>query len=255
MVDLIGESSHSQIGNVSAKEMDELLVDSDGNDVEDLLLNSTGSIGRVKFVGLSVDAAKKYVFSDLDVAYAFYNAFGKVNGFSIRKLKVGQSEIDKRILWQIFVCSRQRYRIFRGVDETNRKRAPKPETRCGCVAQMDCWYTTLFQNEHNHELVPPTLSRMLRSQWRMTDQEIQRMNDMRDAGISTTQIYMHFAEQSGGFENEFLHHFRRWMGLLRNNEAEADYYTSYGCPIMQTQVQALERSGASIYTREVFYLF
>ncbi|XLR15224.1 hypothetical protein S83_043162, partial [Arachis hypogaea] len=39
-------------------EMDELLVDSDGNDVKDLLLNSTGSIGRVNFVGLSVDAAK-----------------------------------------------------------------------------------------------------------------------------------------------------------------------------------------------------
>ncbi|XLU22212.1 hypothetical protein S245_058278, partial [Arachis hypogaea] len=209
MVDLIGESSHNQIENVSAEEIDELLVDSDGNDVADLLLNSIGSIGRVNFVGLSVDAAKKYVFSDLDVAYAFYNAFGRVNGFSIRKFKVGRSEIDKRILWQTFVCSRQGYRIFRGVDETNRKRAPKPETRCGCVAQMrvhidvgrDWWYTTLFQNEHNHELVPPTLSRMLRSQRRMTDQEIQRMNDMRDAGIPTTQIYMHFAEQSGGFEN------------------------------------------------------
>ncbi|XLR43818.1 protein FAR1-RELATED SEQUENCE 5-like [Arachis hypogaea] len=522
MVDLIEESSHNQIGNVSAEEMDELLVDSDGNDVENLLLNSTGSIGRVNFVGLSVDAAKKYVFSDLDIAYAFYNAFGRVNRFSIRKFKVGRSEIDKRILWQTFVCSREGYRIFRWVDETNRKRAPKPETRCGCVAQMrvhidvgrDWWYTTLFQNEHNHELVPPTLSRLLRSQRRMTDQEIQRMNNMRDVGISTTQIYMQFAEQSGGFENvrfrrtdmynqiekqrqlmesdvtetlkylkkrkkldpkfywsyevdnnsvfrhliwmdgksrvdfevfgdvmafdatykknkykfplvvfsgvnhhlqtivfgsaivadegegtyiwllqrfveamngkrpnavitdgakamklaiekvfpdahhrlcgwhllrnatsnvsnpkftqqfrkcmlgdyeidefeerwasmvnsfgvknmewvettygikdmwatahmrgkffaglrttsrcealhsqvarfvksgysikEFLHHFRRWMGLLRNNEAEADYYTSYGFPIMQTQVQALERSGASVYTREVFYLF
>ncbi|RYR25559.1 hypothetical protein Ahy_B02g059366 [Arachis hypogaea] len=45
------------------------------------------------------------------------------------------------------------------------------------------------------------------------------------------------------------------MGLLRNNEAEADYYTSYGFPIMQTQVQALERSDATVYTREVFYLF
>ncbi|XLS50802.1 hypothetical protein HN51_011479 [Arachis hypogaea] len=67
--------------------MDELLVDSDDNDVEDLLLNNTGSIGRVNFVGLSVDAAKKYVFSDLDVAYAFYNAFGRVNRFSIRKFK------------------------------------------------------------------------------------------------------------------------------------------------------------------------
>ncbi|XLS81987.1 hypothetical protein HN51_047818 [Arachis hypogaea] len=35
----------------------------------------------------------------------------------------------------------------------------------------------------------------------MANEEIRRMNDMRDAGIFTTQIYMHFAEQSGGFEN------------------------------------------------------
>ncbi|RYR20188.1 hypothetical protein Ahy_B03g065276 [Arachis hypogaea] len=98
MVDLIGDSSHNQIGNVSVEEMDELLVDSDGNDVKDLLLNSTGSIGRVNFVGLSVDAAKKYVFSDLDVAYAFYNAFGRVNGFSIRKFKVGRKLPESLIL-------------------------------------------------------------------------------------------------------------------------------------------------------------
>ncbi|KAL4300981.1 hypothetical protein AHAS_Ahas17G0255200 [Arachis hypogaea] len=161
MVDLIGESSHNQIGNILAEEIEDLLVDSDGNDVEDLLLNSTGSIGRVNFVDLSVNAAKKYVFSNLDVAYAFYNIFGRVNEFSIRKFKVGRSEIDKSILWQTFVCLRQGYRIFRGVDETNRKRAPKPETRCGCSVKMrvhidvgrDSWYTKLFENEHNHELM------------------------------------------------------------------------------------------------------
>ncbi|XP_057739948.1 protein FAR1-RELATED SEQUENCE 5-like [Arachis stenosperma] len=134
MVDLIGESSHNQIGNVSAEKMDKLLVDSDGNDVEDLLLNSTRSIGGVKFVGLSIDAAKKYVFSDLDVAFAFYNAIGRVNGFSIRKFKVRRSEIDKSILLQTFVCLRQGYRIFRRDGETSRKKALKPETRCGCVA-------------------------------------------------------------------------------------------------------------------------
>ncbi|XP_072066903.1 protein FAR1-RELATED SEQUENCE 5-like [Arachis hypogaea] len=47
--------------------------------------------------------------------------------------------------------------------------------------------------------------------------------------------------KSGYNIKEFLHHSRRWMGLLRNNEAEVDYYTSYGFSIMQTQVQALER--------------
>ncbi|XP_072058224.1 protein FAR1-RELATED SEQUENCE 4-like [Arachis hypogaea] len=46
--------------------------------------------------------------------------------------------------------------------------------------------------------------------------------------------------KSGYSIKEFFHHFCRWMGLFRNNEAEADYYTSYGYLIIQTQVQALE---------------
>ncbi|RYR38135.1 hypothetical protein Ahy_A09g043087 [Arachis hypogaea] len=41
---------------------------------------------------------------------------------------------------------------------------------------------------------------------------------------------------------ESLHHFRQWTDLLQNNEVGTDYYTSYGFPIIQTQVQALEQS-------------
>ncbi|RYQ92054.1 hypothetical protein Ahy_B09g098161 [Arachis hypogaea] len=52
---------------------------------------------------------------------------------------------------------------------------------------------------------------------------------------------------------EFLHHFCQWMHLLRNNEAETDYYISYGFSIIQTQVQALERLGATIYTLQEKY--
>ncbi|RYR68377.1 hypothetical protein Ahy_A03g014875 isoform A [Arachis hypogaea] len=55
--------------------------------------------------------------------------------------------------------------------------------------------------------------------------------------------------KSGCSIKEFLYHFCWWMGLLRNNEAKADYYTFYGI------VQVLERSGATVYTREVFCLF
>ncbi|MED6177041.1 hypothetical protein PIB30_094004 [Stylosanthes scabra] len=95
----------------------------------------------------------------------------------------------------------------------------------------------------------------------MTDEKIGRMNGMRDAGIPTAQIYMHFAEKSGGFEKMDgksrvdFEVFSDVMARSGNNEAETDYYTSYGFPVMQTHVQALERSAASIYTREIFFLF
>ena len=41
-------------------------------------------------------------FGNLDVAYAFYNMYTKLNGFDIHQYKVGQS-VDDSILWQTFV--------------------------------------------------------------------------------------------------------------------------------------------------------
>ncbi|RYR50422.1 hypothetical protein Ahy_A07g037027 [Arachis hypogaea] len=58
------------------------------------------------------------------------------------------------------------------------------------------------------------------------------------AGLRTTSRYEALHSQVVRFVKsvysikEFLHHFHRWMGLLRNNEADADYYTSYGFLIM-----------------------
>ena len=61
--------------------------------------------------------------------------------------------------------------------------------------------------------------------------------------------------QSGYSLREFLHHFKRCLGFLRNNEREADYKSLSGFPVMQTQLQVLERSAALVYSREVFYIF
>ena len=45
------------------------------------------------------------------------------------------------------------------------------------------------------------------------------------------------------------------MDLIWNNEHEADFESTYGFPVMQTQLQALEKSVASVYRRDIFYIF
>ena len=42
---------------------------------------------------------------------------------------------------------------------------------------------------------------------------------------------------------------------MRSKEAEADYRSCYGEPIMKTKLEALERFGWIVYTREVFCVF
>ncbi|KAJ8627606.1 hypothetical protein MRB53_020913 [Persea americana] len=45
-------------------------------------------------------------FDDLDEAYNFYNAYGKLAGFSIRKESTNRGK-DGEVVWKRFVCSKQ----------------------------------------------------------------------------------------------------------------------------------------------------
>ena len=45
-------------------------------------------------------------FDDLDEAYNFYNAYGKLAGFSIRKESSNRGK-DGEVVWKRFVCSKE----------------------------------------------------------------------------------------------------------------------------------------------------
>ena len=72
----------------------------------DLFVDSIESIWNVDFQSVSVEDVEKYEFTSLEVAYEFYNAYGKMNGFGLSRYKVGQ-DVNNSILWQTFVCCRQ----------------------------------------------------------------------------------------------------------------------------------------------------
>ncbi|XP_052109274.1 protein FAR1-RELATED SEQUENCE 5-like [Arachis duranensis] len=54
---------------------------------------------------------------------------------------------------------------------------------------------------------------------------------------------------------EFVQHFQRCLSYMRHREDLADFKSSTGQPVMQTHFQQLERSAATIYTRQIFVLF
>ena len=45
------------------------------------------------------------------------------------------------------------------------------------------------------------------------------------------------------------------MEYIRNNEVEAKFNSTYGFPIMQIELQALEQLATAVYSREVFFMF
>ncbi|KAF1878253.1 hypothetical protein Lal_00046919 [Lupinus albus] len=86
-------------------------------------------------------------------------------------------------------------------NELVRKRAPRKETRCGCLARMKIhidnekgdWYVSYFVDEHNHELVGEHYGAMIASNRRMTETDVAQMNTMREVGIGTGKIFGSFA--------------------------------------------------------------
>ncbi|KAF1881818.1 hypothetical protein Lal_00042527, partial [Lupinus albus] len=94
-------------------------------------------------------------------------------------------------------------------NELVRKRAPRKETRCGCLARMKIhidnkkgdWYVNYFVDEHNHELVGEHYGAMIASNRRMTETDVAQMNTMREVGIGTGNIFGSFAGQCGGYRH------------------------------------------------------
>lgn len=81
------------------------------------------------------------------------------------------------------------------------------------------------------------------------------------AGFRTTSRCESLHAEFGRYVNihnnlmDFLKHFFRCLNYMRYKEVEADFESVHGEPVLQTQLQGLESSAASLYTKEVFMLF
>ncbi|KAF1867601.1 hypothetical protein Lal_00050031 [Lupinus albus] len=207
------------------KAVDEIDVSEDENinEVEEF------DFEEIDFGSLNEDEVKKYRFANNDIAYNFYKMYAMKKGFGIRKYHTRQ---DGEILWQSFSCDREGFRDKK--NELVRKRAPRKETRCGCLARMKIhidkekgdWYVSFFVDDHNHELVGEHYGGMIASNRSMTETDIALMNTMREVGIGTGKIFGSFAGQSGGyryigFSKKDMYNQIQRQRIIGNGDAES----------------------------------
>lgn len=81
------------------------------------------------------------------------------------------------------------------------------------------------------------------------------------AGFRTTSRCESLHAEFGRYVNihnnlmDFLQHFFRCLNYMRYKEVEADFESIHGEPVLQTELKGLEKSAATLYTKEVFMLF
>ncbi|XP_010268007.1 PREDICTED: protein FAR1-RELATED SEQUENCE 5-like [Nelumbo nucifera] len=112
------------------------------------------------------------VFQTLEDAYSFYNGYAKNAGFSVRIFKGYKT---KSGVWKsrAFVCS---YEGFRGIDKRRiHAKFRRDIRRTGCAARIRLmlqengkYRVTEFEGTHNHQLLNPRSSYMLRSHKNIT---------------------------------------------------------------------------------------
>ncbi|KAF1881068.1 hypothetical protein Lal_00023100 [Lupinus albus] len=180
----------------------------------------------------NINEVEEFDFEEID--------FGSLNedemyamkkGFGIRKYHTRRDK-DGEILWQSFFCDREGFRDKK--NELVRKRAPRKETRCGCLARMKIhidkekgdWYVSFFVDDHNHELVGEHYGGMIASNRSMTETDIALMNTMREVGIGTGKIFGSFAGQSGGyryigFSKKDMYNQIQRQRIIGNGDAES----------------------------------
>ncbi|RYR78611.1 hypothetical protein Ahy_A01g003448 isoform A [Arachis hypogaea] len=81
------------------------------------------------------------------------------------------------------------------------------------------------------------------------------------AGIRTTSRCESLHAKLGRFVEsrygviEFVTNFQRCVDFLRDNEDEMEFRSCYGTPVLQTHFIELEKSGATRFTREMFWRY
>lgn len=139
-------------------------------------------------------------FETMEDVYNFYNRFGRISGFSIRKhhaTKDKSGMIKKRIL----VCSKERQRRHDKRDAFVKYR--RDETRTGCTSYMRVilgmngkYRISDFNDNHSHPLASPDKAHMLRSQRKTAIAQAAVAEDCDKSGIRPKSTYDLMSKQA-----------------------------------------------------------
>ncbi|RWR80203.1 protein FAR1-RELATED SEQUENCE 5-like protein [Cinnamomum micranthum f. kanehirae] len=145
-------------------------------------------------------------FDDLDEAYNFYNAYGKLAGFSIRKESSNRGK-DGEVVWKRFVCSGQGKTDEKHWIDKEFVQRRRMQTRFDCKAQLQVkidksggYVVSKFVPQHSHAPTTPSKRLMLRSRRQVPESKRQIINTYDSANVRSKQQMQVLASQSGGLD-------------------------------------------------------
>lgn len=207
--------------------------------------------GLEKNVEETVELFKKYVpclkmeFETEEAAFDFYNEYGRITGFSVRKSYGTKSRKDGVLISRKFVCNKE------GQREKDKRclvvEQPHRETRTNCQALMyvslnreaSKWVVVKFEENHNHPLHLPQCAHMMKSQRMISEAQAINIDIAADTGLSLKASRDLFSAQSGG--KECLGYTREdQKNHLRSRRQRSLEYGEAGALLGYFQKQAVE---------------
>ncbi|XP_042944838.1 protein FAR1-RELATED SEQUENCE 5-like [Carya illinoinensis] len=169
------------------------LGDGDGDGIN--LISTTGSGNLEPFVGKE--------FDEVEDAQAFYKAYARRKGFAMRTNHTQLSREDRKLVGVHYVCTREGFRR-ESFKQKERKNPELAETKIGCKATMcikkdgERWIVCKFVPEHNHVLLTPRSTSLLRGHRGVTRVQKKLILTLNESGIPTRKIMSVLSKESGG---------------------------------------------------------
>ncbi|XP_019159690.1 PREDICTED: protein FAR1-RELATED SEQUENCE 5-like [Ipomoea nil] len=121
-------------------------------------------------------------------------------GFSVRRSKQRYNSATKTMKTKMFHCSKDGFKRSTGKGCYSKIDG---RTGCGAFVQFDLhenemWIVSKHEKLHNHELVPPSKSYLLRSHRMLSRNHISYLTDLKSSGVSVADGVRFLKTQSGG---------------------------------------------------------
>ena len=142
-----------------------------------------------------------------EIAYDFYNEYGRKIGFSIRKEYVNKCKKIGVVTSRRFACAKEG---VRGKDKRDHNiKNSRAETRCGSEARLVIilnrdskkYVVSEFIAEHNHYLHLPSIVHMMPSQRKVAATHAIEIDLAHESGLRLKQSYELLSKQVSGYDN------------------------------------------------------
>ncbi|KAL7170075.1 hypothetical protein ACSBR2_035010 [Camellia fascicularis] len=165
-------------------------------------------------------------FESKEIAYQFYNEYGRIMGFSIRRDYHTKSKKDGIMVNRKFVCRKQGEKDKR----SEMVKQPRQGTKTNCKAfmyvsldrELSKWVVTKFDDTHNHIMHLSQCAHMMPSQRKVSEAQGINMELADATGLSLKASHDLISTQAGG---------REFVGFTREDQK------SYLCVKRQRYLQ------------------